>query len=103
MPIAFWPRTRIGWVAALSFILFAVLYIINGYMLKVSGYGQWWLSEVLPYYGYSLGVTVFASSIGGVIALFGRDNAWTVCAATLPIFGFVFVRTMIVVLNVLYL
>lgn len=103
MSIAFWPRTRIGWVAALSFILFVVLYMINGVMLKLSGYGQWWLTDVLPYYGYSLGLTVFAASIGSVMALFGRDNAWTVRAATLPIFGFVFVRTMIVVLNALHL
>lgn len=103
MSIAFWPRTRIGWVAALSFVLFVVLYMINGVMLKLSGYGQWWLTDVLPYYGYSLGLTVFAASIGSVIALFGRDNAWTVRAATLPIFGFVFVRTMIVVLNALHL
>jgi hypothetical protein len=103
MSIAFWPRTRIGWVAALSFILFVVLYMINGVMLKLSGYGQWWRTDVLPYYGYSLGLTVFAASIGSVMALFGRDNAWTVRAATLPIFGFVFVRTMIVVLNALHL
>jgi hypothetical protein len=103
MSIAFWPRTRIGWVAALSFIFFVVLYMINGVMLKLSGYGQWWLTDVLPYYGYSLGLTVFAASIGSVMALFGRDNAWTVRAATLPIFGFVFVRTMIVVLNALHL
>ena len=103
MATSFWPRTRIGWVAALSFISFVVLYIINGYMIKVSGYGAWWLADVLPYYGYSLGLTVFTGSIGSVIALFGRDNAWTVRAATLPIFGFVFVRTMIVVLDALHL
>ncbi|MBM4413363.1 MAG: hypothetical protein FJ040_07980 [Chloroflexi bacterium] len=103
MAPSFWPRTRIGWVAAVSFISFVVLYIINGYMLKVSGYGEWWLADVLPFYGLSLGATVFASSIGGVIALFGRDNAWTVRAATLPIFGFVFVRIMIMVLNALHL
>ncbi|MFN5058600.1 MAG: hypothetical protein ACK5GU_01625 [Chloroflexota bacterium] len=103
MVVPFWPRTRMGWFAALAFIAFAVLYIINGYMIKVSGYGQWWLDDVLPYYGYSLGLTVFASSIGGVAALFGQDNAWSVRAATLPIFGFVFVRTMIVVLNALHL
>ena len=103
MAPSFWPRTRIGWVAALSFIVFVVLYIINGYMLKVSSYGAWWLTDVLPFYGLSLGATVFASSVGGVIALFGRDNAWMVRAATLPIFGFVLVRTMIAVLNALHL
>jgi hypothetical protein len=103
MAVPLWPRTRIGWIAALSFMAFVVLYLINGYMIKASGYEQWWLDDVLPYYGYSLGVTVFASSIGGVIALFGHDNAWSVRAATLPIFGFVFVRTMIVVLNALNL
>jgi hypothetical protein len=50
-----------------------------------------------------LGVTVFTSSIAGVIALFGRDNAWAVRAATLPIFAWVFLRTMIAVLDVLLL
>lgn len=100
---SFWPRTRIGWIAAVSFMVFVVLYIINGYMIKVSGHGQWWLDDVLPYYGYSLGVTVFASSIGSVIALFGRDNAWAVRAAALPIFAWVFIRTMIVVLNAMHL
>ncbi|MFZ9857649.1 MAG: hypothetical protein ACO3F2_04865 [Roseiflexaceae bacterium] len=103
MSISFWPRTRIGWFAAVSFMAFVVLYIINGYMIKVSGYGQWWLDDVLPYYGYSLGLTVFASSIAGIIALFGSDNAWAVRAATLPIFAWVFLRTMIAVLNALHL
>jgi hypothetical protein len=104
MSISFWPRTRIGWFAALAFIAFAVLYIINGYMIKVSGYGQWWLDDVLPYYGYGLGVTVFASSIGSVIALvLGRDRAWAVRAAALPIVAWVFLRTMIAVLNALHL
>jgi hypothetical protein len=92
-----------GWMAALAFIMFVVLYLINSYMIKVSAYGQWWLDAVLPYYGYSLGVTVFASSIAGIIALFGSDNTWVVWVAALPIVAWVFVRTMIVVLNALHL
>jgi hypothetical protein len=104
MVVPCWPRTRIGWIAALSFMVFVVLYLINGYMIKVSGYGQWWLDDVLPYYGYSLGITVFVSSIGSVIVLaLGRDNAWVVWVAALPIVAWVFVRTMIVVLNALHL
>ena len=36
----FWPRTRLGWIAAGSFGTFALLWFINGYMVKASGYGQ---------------------------------------------------------------
>lgn len=104
MPTPFWPRTRLGWIAAVSFAVFFVLYFINGYMIKVSGYGQWWLDDVLPYYGVLLTITVMISSFGSVVAWFiGQDNAWTVRAATLPIVAFTFVRTMIFVLNALHL
>jgi hypothetical protein len=104
MPIPFWPKTRLGWVAALSFDLFVVLYFINGYMLKISAVATWWLESVLPYYGVALMLTVVTSSIGSVIALlFGRDRAWVVWIATLPIFVWVGVQSLIVVLNALHL
>lgn len=104
MPIPFWPKTRLGWVAALSFDLFVVLYIINGYMIKVSAVATWWLASVLPYYGVALMVTVVTSSVGSVIAvLLGRDRAWAVRIATVPIFVWVGVQSLIVVLNALHL
>ena len=104
MPIPFWPKTRLGWAAALSFDLFVVLYIINGYMLKISAVSSWWLASVLPYYGVALMVTVVTSSVGSVIAvLLGRDRAWAVRIATVPIFVWVGVQSLIVVLNALHL
>jgi hypothetical protein len=104
MPIVFWPKTRIGWTAALAFDLFVVLYIINGYMLKMSASSSWWLSSVLPYYGVALMITVVMASAGSVIALlFGRDQAWAVWIATLPIVVWIGVHSMIFVLNALHL
>lgn len=104
MPIPFWPKTRLGWVAALSFDLFVVLYFINGYMLKISAVATWWIESVLPYYGVALMVTVVTSSVGSVIAvLLGRDQAWAVRIATVPIFVWVGVQSLIVVLNALHL
>jgi hypothetical protein len=104
MPIVFWPKTRLGWMAALSFDLFVVLYIINGYMLKMSTASVWWLSSVLPYYGVALMITVVMASAGSVIALlFGRDQAWAVWIATLPIAVWIGVHSMIFVLNALHL
>ena len=104
MPIPFWPKTPFGWVAALSFDLFVVLYFINGYMLKISAVATWWLESVLPYYGVALMVTVVTASVGSVGALlFGRDQAWAVRIATVPIFVWVGVRSLIVVLNALHL
>lgn len=104
MPIPFWPKTRIGWTAALSFDLFVALYIINGYMIKVSAVSSWWLDVVLPYYGVALMVTVMTASVGGVMALlFGRDQAWAVRIATVPIFVWVGVQSLIVVLDALHL
>ncbi len=104
MPIVFWPKTRIGWVAALSFDLFVVLYIINGYMIKVSAVSSWWLTSVLPYYGVALMLTVVTASVGSVIAvLLGRDRAWAVRIATVPIFVWVGVQSLIVVLDALHL
>ena len=104
MPIPFWPKTRIGWVAALSFDLFVVLYIINGYMLKMSASSSWWLDVVLPYYGVALMITVVTASVGSVgVLLFGRDQAWAVRIATVPIFVWVGVQSLIVVLNALHL
>ena len=104
MPIPFWPKTPFGWVAALSFDLFVVLYIINGYMLKMSASSSWWLDVVLPYYGVALMITVVKSSVGSVIAvLLGRDQAWAVRIATVPIFVWVGVQSLIVVLNALHL
>ena len=96
------PQTLIGWWAALSFAVFMVLYLINGYMIKVSPYGAWWLAEVLPYYGNALLVTIIMASFGGAFAWFIRgDRAWAVRAATLPIWAWITVRTLIVVLTVL--
>ena len=104
MPIPFWPKTPFGWVAALSFDLFVVLYITNGYMLKMSASSSWWLDVVLPYYGVALMITVVTSSVGSVIAvLLGRDQAWAVRIATVPIFVWVGVQSLIVVLNALHL
>jgi hypothetical protein len=104
MPIPFWPKTRLGWVAALSFDLFVVLYFINGYMLKISAVATWWLESVLPYYGVALMLTVVMASVGSVIAvLVGRDRSWAVWIATLPIFVWVGVQSLIVVLNALHL
>lgn len=97
-----WPQTRIGWWAARSFALFAVLYIFNGYMIKVSPYGAWWLSDVLPYYGNALLVTVIMASFGGAFAWFIRgDGAWAVRAATLPIWAWMTVRIFIAVITFL--
>jgi hypothetical protein len=104
MSIPFWPKTRLGWVAALSFDLFVVLYIINGYMIKLSASSSWWLTSVLPYYGVALMLTVVTASVGSVIAvLLGRDRAWAVRIATVPIFVWVGVQSLIVVLNALHL
>lgn len=104
MPIPFWPKTRLGWVAALSFDLFVVLYFINGYMLKISAVATWWLESVLPYYGVALMMAVVAASVGSVGALlFGRDRAWAVWLATLPIVVWVGVHAVIFVLNALHL
>ena len=104
MPIEFWPKTRIGWIAALSFDLFGVLYIINGYMLKISASSSWWLDSVLPSYGIALMMTVVTASVGSVIALLlRRDSAWAVWIATLPIVVWVAVRCLIFVLNILQL
>lgn len=104
MPIVFWPKTRIGWTAALSFDLFVVLYIINGYMLKMSASSAWWLDAVLPYYGVALMITVVTASVGGVMALlFGRDQAWAVWIATLPIVAWVSVHSVILLLDALQL
>lgn len=104
MPISFWPKTRLGWVAAVSFALFVVLYIINGYMIKVSTRSAWWLASVLPYYGIALMITVVTASVGSVGALlFGRDRVWAVWIATLPIVVWVGVQSLIVVLNALHL
>jgi ABC-type Fe3+ transport system permease subunit len=100
----FWPQTRIGWVAALSFDAFMVLYIINGFMIKLTASSEWWLTSVLPYYGVLLMLTVVMASGGSVIALlFGRDQAWAVRMATLPIVVWVGVHMMIFVLNALHL
>jgi hypothetical protein len=91
-------------MAALSFDLFVVLYIINGYMIKLSSTSAWWLTSVLPYYGIVLMLTVVMASAGSVIALLiGRDQAWAVRMATLPIVVWVGVHMMIFVLNVLHL
>jgi len=104
MLTTFWPRTRIGWTAALAFDAFIVLYIFNGYMLKLSTSSAWWLTSVLPYYGVVLMLTVVTASAGSVIALlFGRDRAWAVWLATLPIVVWVGVQSLIVVLNALHL
>ena len=104
MPIVFWPKTWIGWTAALSFDLFVVLYIINGYMLKMSASSSWWLDAVLPYYGIALMITVAMASVGGVMALlFGRDQAWAVWIAILPIVAWVSVHVVILLLNALHL
>jgi hypothetical protein len=104
MHTTFWPRTRIGWVAALAFDAFIVLYIINGFMIKLSSTSAWWLTSVLPYYGIVLMLTVVMASAGSVIALLiGRDQAWAVRMATLPIVVWVGVHMMIFVLNVLHL
>jgi hypothetical protein len=104
MPIVFWPKTWIGWTATLSFDLFVVLYIINGYMLKMSAFSLWWLDAVLPYYGIALMITVATASVGGVMALlFGRDQAWAVWITTLPIVAWVSVHVVILLLNALHL
>jgi hypothetical protein len=104
MYTTFWPRTRIGWTAALAFDAFIVLYIINGYMLKISAASAWWLTSVLPYYGVVLMLTVVMASVGSVVALlFGRDQAWAVWMATLPIVVWVGVHIVILLLNALHL
>jgi hypothetical protein len=97
-----WPQTRIGWLAAWSFAVFVVLYIINGVMIKASAQSQWWLTVVLPYFGNALLVTVIMASLGGVVAWFIRgDGAWAVRAATLPIWVWLTVRVFIAVITVL--
>jgi len=104
MQHAFWPRTRLGWMAAVSFGVFAILWIINGYMVKVSGVGQWWLADIQPVYGIAMVVTLVVACVGSVAAwLIGGDNAWAVRIATLPIWVWAFVHTMIFVLNTLHL
>lgn len=97
-----WPQTRIGWLAARAFAVFVGLYIINGAMIKVSPYGEWWLAVVLPYYGVALLVTVIVASFGGAFAWFIRgDGAWAVRAATLPIWVWLTVRVFIAVITAL--
>ena len=99
-----WPQTRIGWLAAWSFAVFVVLYVINGIMIKVSPQSQWWLTVVLPSYGIALLVTVLMASVGGVFAwLLAGDNAWTVRIATLPIAVWIGIRVMIMVLDAFHL
>lgn len=91
-------------MAALSFDFFVVLYLVNGYMIKVSVSSSWWLESVLPSYGIALMITVVTASIGGVIALlFGRDQSWAVWMATLPIVVWVGVHSVIFLLNALHL
>jgi hypothetical protein len=73
-------------------------------MIKLSSLSTWWLTAVLPYYGVALMATVVMASGGSVIALlFGRDRAWAVRIATLPIVVWVGVHIMIFVLNALHL
>ena len=104
MLTTFWPRTRIGWTAALAFDAFIMLYFFNGYMLKLSASSAWWLTSVLPYYGVVLMLTVVVASAGSVIALlFGRDRAWAVWMATLPIVAWVSVHSVILLLDALHL
>ncbi|MFM7679988.1 MAG: hypothetical protein ACKO83_14210 [Roseiflexaceae bacterium] len=104
MQRSFWPRTHLGWIAATSFGVFALLWIINGYMVKASGVGQWWLDDVQPIYSIAMIVTLGMSCGGSVSAwAIGGDNTWAVCIATLPIWVWVFINTMIVVLNALHL
>lgn len=98
------PRTRLGWIAALSFVTFMMLYLINGYMVKASGYAQWWLDDIQPVYGIAMVITVVVSCFGSVAAwAIGGDDAWAVRVATLPIWVWAFVHTMIFVLNTLHL
>lgn len=100
----FWPHTRLGWVATVSFITFMMLYLINGYMVKASGYGQWWLDDIQPVYGVAMIITVVVACVGSVFAwAIGGDDAWAVRIATLPIWVWTFVHTLIFVLNTLHL
>ncbi len=49
-------------------------------------------------------LTVVTSSIGSVVALlFGRDQTWAVCMATLPIVAWVGVHIIILLLNTFHL
>ena len=104
MQQSFWPRTRLGWMATVSFGVFAVLWFINGYMVKASGVGQWWLDDIQPVYSIAMVVTLVGACIGSVSAwLIGGDNTWAVRIATMPIWVWAFIHTMIFVLNALHL
>ena len=104
MQHSFWPHTRLGWVAACSFGAFALLWFINGYMVKASGYGQWWLTDIQPVYAIAMIVTLVTACFGSVFAwaIIG-DDAWSVRVSTLPIWVWAFIHTMIFVLNTLHL
>jgi hypothetical protein len=80
-----WPSSRLGWWSGALEATFAVLFMINSFMLMSSTVEPQWMQSVLPFYGILMLLCGLAAGVLGLIAVMRRnERSWLVWLAMLP-------------------